>query len=83
MQLALDQLALAKFPAGDPRAVFVTDFTRFVRLLQESLAMDSKVVDGKLIPADFARSQAIEAELIELNARIPKQVEQMKAAQKR
>ena len=83
MQLALDQLALAKFPAGDPRAVFVTDFTRFVRLLQEGLAMDSSVVDGKLVPADLARSAAINAELIELNARMPKQVEQMKAAQKR
>jgi rhomboid protease GluP len=83
MQLALDELALAKFAAGDPRAEFATDFTRFVRLLHEGLAMESSVVDGKLVPADLARSAAISAELIELNARIPKQVEQMKAAQKR
>lgn len=83
MQLALDELALVKFPAGDPRAEFSRDFTRFVHLLHESLAMDSNVVDGKPVPADLARSEAIQAEILELNARIPQQVEKMKAAQKR
>lgn len=83
MQLALDELTLAKFPAGDPRAVFATDFTRFAQLLHEGLAMESNVVDGKPVPADLARSEAIKAELLELNARIPQQVEKMKAAQKR
>jgi rhomboid protease GluP len=83
MQLALDELVKAKFSADDPRAVFAADVTRFVRLLHEGLAMESNVVDGKPVPADLVRSAAISAELVELNARLPKELEKMKAAQKR
>jgi rhomboid protease GluP len=83
MQLALDELAQAKFSTGDPRTAYAADFTRFVQLLHEGLAMESNVVDGKPVPADLARSAAINAELVELNARIPKEIEKMKAAQKR
>lgn len=83
LRAVLDDLALVRLHPDDPRSGLATNFTQFVRLLHESLAMDSLTVDGKLVPSDSQRAKVIEAELVQLSARMAVQREQLKATQNR
>ena len=80
-RLVMQDLARARFPAGDPRAAFAQDYTRLVELVLEGLSMESKVVNGKPLPVDPSRAAVIEAEIQTLNARIPKEMEELKTMQ--
>ena len=77
----MQDLAKVKFPVGDPRAAFAQDYTRLVALVIEGLAMESKVVNGKPLPVNPSRAAVIEAEIQKLNARIPKEMEELKTMQ--
>jgi rhomboid protease GluP len=79
----LKDLNAARFPVDDSRAPLVAEYKRLVELLVESLQMESNIVDGKPVPVDQARSDAIAVELLKIQTRIPKLVEQLKAAQRR
>lgn len=83
LRAVLDDLTLVRLHPDDPRSGLATNFTQFVRLLHESLAMESLAVDGKLVPSDSQRAKAIETELVQLSARMAVQREQLKATQKR
>jgi rhomboid protease GluP len=73
------ELSAARFDEADPRAPLAKEMRRMVDLFLESLAMASNVVDGKPEPADPARAAAIQSELMAINGRLPKLVEQVKA----
>ena len=80
-KVVMQDLVKAKFPGGDPRAAFALDYTRLVELVLEGLTMQSKVVNGKPVPVDPPRVAVIEAEIQKLNARIPKEMEELKTVQ--
>lgn len=73
-----------RIPADQPGGAFIADLKRAVELMHELLAMDSEVVDGKMVPARPERAKQAEAELAQVQARIQEQAAQAKAkAQKR
>jgi rhomboid protease GluP len=83
LRLVLRDLSQIKLPPNDPRAPLAADYTRFVTLLLESLAMESRVVEGKPQPVDPARAEAINAELAQVDARIGADIRQLKRTGKR
>lgn len=83
VQKVLQQLSAISLSPNDPSSVLLRDFTRLVALLHESLAMDSIVVDGKILPADGPRAKAIEREVTQLNESLPKLAAQLSGKTKR
>lgn len=78
-----EQLERVKLPPGDPRAAFVAAALRVSQGLEEMLAMESKVVDGKAVPVDPERFAAAERETFEAAKRMRSELEQLKQASPR
>ena len=76
-------LSAITLPANDPRAPLLAAALRASQLLLETLAMESRIVDGRPVAVDPARSAAINAELEQLNAQMVKLVARLKAPQRR
>lgn len=66
------QLSAIVLPANDPRAPLLAAALQVSQLLRETLAMESRIVDGKPVPVDPARSAAISVQLERLNAQMVK-----------
>jgi rhomboid protease GluP len=75
---ARETLERVRLPADDPRARLAADTLRTTQLLEEMLGMPSDIVDGKPVPADPARFEAGQKEVLELAPRIKAEVERLK-----
>lgn len=72
------ELSAISLPADDPRAPLLAATLQVSQLLLELLAMESRVVDGKPVSVDPARSAAISRELEALNTLMVKLAAQLK-----
>lgn len=79
----LKDLNAGQVAANDLRAPMAVAFKRLTELMIETLQMESNIVDGKPVPADPVRAEAINAEFLKINAQLPKIMEQLKLATKR
>lgn len=75
----LEDLDQVRLPAGEPGTAFVADLKRAVELTHELLAMDSDIVDGKVVPARPERAKQAEAELMQVQARLEQHNARVKA----
>ena len=79
---ARDLLAVVRLPPQDPRAAFAADALRFTQVVEEMLAMDSEIVDGKLVPARPERFKVLEAEAARLLQRLQERLQRLKQARR-
>ena len=61
-----------KLPERDKRRALVQEYLRMTELFEETLAMDSNVVEGKPEPVDKIRSDAINTKILERQKNIQK-----------